>query len=169
MGNGLSVLRVDWTLGMTADRKILGIGSALGDDCAGWLVVRALREDPVLAQIPWQICELDRPGLGLLGYFEGSAEVVIVDAMASGAPIGTLRELQLDELAPLPRPDSTHGFGVAEAVELAKVLVALPPKLRLFGLEIDHDRWDLGPSATLLSAVPGAARRLVQCLLGNAP
>lgn len=154
---------------MTGDWKILGIGSALGDDCAGWLVVRALREDPVLAQAPWQLCELDRPGLGLLGYFDGSPEVVIVDAMASGAPIGTLRELQLNELTPLLRPASTHGFGVAEALDLAKVMAALPPKLRVFGLEVDHDRRDLAPSAALLAAVPGAARRLVQCLRENAP
>jgi len=151
---------------MSLDKKILGIGSALGDDCAGWLLVRALRDNPASTQwAQWQFYELDRPGSSLLEYFEGSEEVVIVDAMTSGAPLGTLWELQLEELLPLSRAASTHGFGVADALELAKALAALPPVLRVFGLEVDCKYRGPAPSAALLAAVPYAARRLAQCLL----
>ena len=150
---------------MSGTKKILGIGSALGDDCAGWLLVRALRDDVADAHLAaWQIYELDRPGLALLGWFEDADEVVIVDAMAGGAPPGALRELQLGDLTPLSRMSSSHGFGVAETLQLAGALDVLPPMLRVFGLEVNCADQGAAPSPALLAAVPYAARCLVQAL-----
>lgn len=147
-------------------KRILGVGSACGDDCAGWLIVRALRAQRKEAPASdWECCELDRPGLALLNWLEGAAEVIIVDAMLSGAPLGQWRELALADLGSLYQPSSTHALGVAQALQVANALSALPPRLRVFGVEVaDCAIFETGPSPALLAAIPNAVRRLTEAL-----
>ena len=63
-------------------------------------------------------------------------DVVVVDAVVSGDPPGTI--VEIDALAaPLPADVSwatTHGAGVAEGIELARVLGMLPKSLVLIGI-----------------------------------
>jgi len=76
-------------------------------------------------------------GAELMQAWEAVDRVLLVDAACSGATPGTLH--RFDPLkGPLPRDFfyySTHRFGVAEAVELAKVLGLLPPRLILCAIE----------------------------------
>ena len=63
-------------------------------------------------------------------------EVIIIDAVVTGASAGTVhcweRELPHVESG---APASTHGFGVGEAVRLARVLGKSPKSLRVYGIE----------------------------------
>jgi hydrogenase maturation protease len=108
----------------------------------------------------WSIAALDRPGLRLLALFEGAEAVVIVDGMISGARLGTVRELDLADLAPLGHHASSHGIGVAEALRLAETLGLLPPVLRVFGVEVAPDSADSLPA----DCVAAAARRIFRAL-----
>lgn len=145
--------------------RILGIGSPYGDDCAGWLLARALRDGASgLSPARWDIHELDRPGLALLGWFEGAHHVVLLDAMVGGGEPGQLRELGIDRLGTLVKTWSSHGIGVAEAVQLAAAVGKLPGALRVFGLEINPSPTGDTASAALLAVIPAAARRLVRLL-----
>ncbi len=69
--------------------------------------------------------------------WQGAAWVMLVDAVRSGAPPGTIH--RLDALAAsLPSGFfhySTHAFSVAEAVELARSLDQLPLHLVVYGIE----------------------------------
>jgi hydrogenase maturation protease len=63
--------------------------------------------------------------------------VVLVDAVSSGAEAGTIFRFNLAQQA---LPDefnlySTHAFGVPQAVELARVLQKLPPRISFIGVE----------------------------------
>jgi hydrogenase maturation protease len=112
---------------------ILGCGNAdRSDDAAGLLVVRRLRELGVDAY------EHSGETLALIETWSGSRDVVVVDAVLSGAPPGTITVWDARN-APLP-PDqfrcSTHAVGLAEAIELARVLDRLPAKLTLYGIEV---------------------------------
>ena len=118
--------------------RIIGIGSPLGDDQIGWRLVDFLRNYKSL-QTP--VCEislfaLDRPGVQLIEQLLGADIVVLIDAIKSGAAPGTLYrvanigDLEKDLLV------SSHGFGVAAALELAAALDVLPEKLLLYGVEI---------------------------------
>lgn len=74
------------------------------------------------------------------GLFELAAadNVVIIDAMVSGAAPGTIRvwdDLSWKPLAEIRLRASTHGFGVAEALDLACALNRLPRRLRIVGIE----------------------------------
>ena len=106
---------------------VLGIGNAeRGDDAAGRTVARLLQ-----GRLPddVEIAELEGEATELLAKFEGIDAAFLVDACWSGAPAGTIRRLDVN-VTPLQQglfSLSTHGFGLAEAVELARVLTQLPP------------------------------------------
>jgi hydrogenase maturation protease len=76
--------------------------------------------------------------LSLLEVWKDAESVILIDATRSGAEPGTLHRLD-GASQPLPvglmRHTSTHGFGVAEAVGLAKSLNQLPQKMVIFGIE----------------------------------
>lgn len=76
-------------------------------------------------------------GAWLIDLFAREPALVLIDATRSGAAPGTIH--RLDAFAePLPRPffaNSTHEFGLAEAVEVARRLGLLPAELRVVGIE----------------------------------
>ena len=56
--------------------------------------------------------------------------------MVTGAPSGTVQVWDgRHQLASIRINTSTHGLGVAEAIELAYVLDQLPIRLRVYGIE----------------------------------
>lgn len=67
----------------------------------------------------------------------GAIRVWLADAVMSGAPAGSVYRIDAAAAPLLPRPRcrSTHGLGVAEAVELARALGRLPQSLIVFGIE----------------------------------
>lgn len=109
------------------------------------------------------------PGEGteLMQAWEGVERVLLVDAACSGATPGTIH--RFDPLnGPLPRGFfyySTHRFGVAEAVELAKVLGLLPPRLTLYAIE--GGCFNAGDGLT--EPVALAAARLAGEILSDSP
>ena len=73
----------------------------------------------------------------LLDLWQGVADVVVVDAMRSGAVVGHVRRSAAGD-GPLPVDafaGSTHAFGLAEAVELGRALGVLPERLVIIGIE----------------------------------
>ena len=72
-----------------------------------------------------RVMRAGRPGASLIDLLEGSEPVVLVDVTQSGARPGTIHEMSMRALqkAALAQPNvSSHGFGPAEALELAEVL-----------------------------------------------
>ena len=139
-------------------RIVVGVGNDLrGDDAAGWEAVRRLAPSPGLV-----LHEHAGDAPGLVALWGPDDDVVVVDAVVSDAPPGTI--LELDALvAPLPADVSwatTHGAGVAEGIEMARVLGLLPKSLVLVG--IVAKQFDLGAPMTpeVERAVDEVARRL---------
>ena len=94
----------------------------------------------------------------LLDAFASSPEVILIDAIRSGAPPGTIHRFDATAHA-LPRDvfASTHSFGLAEAIELARALNRLPRRLTVYGIEAGD--FELG--APLTPAVAAAIDALV--------
>ncbi len=152
----------------TGRTVVLGIGNLdRGDDAAGRLAAR--RFERRLAEAGAQdsagraggrveVLERDGEPAALLAALDGAAAAVIVDASASGAPAGTVRRFDAAQ-APLPARQfglSTHGFGLAEALELARALGQLPPRCIVYAVE--GERFAAG--AELTPAVAAAVERL---------
>lgn len=133
--------------------RLLGIGSPLGADRAGWAVAEAVAEglgEP-------GACEcLDRPGAALVERLEEANDLILVDAMRAGLPAGEVRELAREEMLTGGPLLSSHGLGVAQALELARALGVVPEGLRVFGVEVaDLAEWPAhltGPAAAALLA-----------------
>jgi len=148
--------------------RIIGIGNDFrGDDGVGVFVARQLR-----GQLPPGVSVLEETGEGgaLLEAWKGAASVILIDAVRSGADPGTF--YRLDVLAErLPSeffPQSSHAFGVAEAVELARALNQLPPRLVLYGIEGDSFAAGVGLSPTVAqSAAKVAAELLAEVRCGT--
>jgi hydrogenase maturation protease len=113
--------------------RIIGIGSPLGDDAAGLVAARRLAAAPPRG---CQVIAADRPGAGLIDLLEGAAAVILIDAVRSDAAPGAIHVLNLREIGALgERLVSSHGIGVASAIELAAKLERAPVRGRLIGIE----------------------------------
>jgi hydrogenase maturation protease len=139
---------------------VIGVGNAWrGDDAAGLAVARRLRE---LAPNGMEVREHEGEATGLVEAWTGADHVVVVDAAASGAPAGTLWRFDAGA-RPLPARvlrSSTHAFGVPDAVELARALGRLPPRIEVCAIE----GADFAAGAALTSAVAVAVEHLAQTL-----
>jgi hydrogenase maturation protease len=119
-------------------RRLLIVGcgnAAAGDDSAGIEIVRRLSESGDCG------CDLraeTAPSVELLDIFPLADVILFVDAVTSGGVPGTLyltplpsKELQPSALGSL----SSHGWGLAEALKLARALGRTVPPLFLLGIE----------------------------------
>jgi hydrogenase maturation protease len=114
---------------------LIGVGNAWrGDDGAGLAVARRVRE---LAPAGIEVREVEGDATALVDVWWGAEHVVVVDAAQSGAAPGTVRRFDVGS-QPLPARSlrsSTHAFGVADAVELARSLDRLPGRLDVYAIE----------------------------------
>jgi hydrogenase maturation protease len=141
---------------------IIGCGNAdRGDDAAGLLVARRLRALGVEAR------EQSGEAAVLLENWKtvpAGQPVIVVDAVVSGSSPGSI--LLWDACsAPLRGKSfrcSTHGLGVAEAVELAAALGLLPRKLLIYGIEGARFEAGAEPSPEVLRAVDELAERIAR-------
>jgi hydrogenase maturation protease len=121
--------------GLAAAPLLIGVGhEGRRDDAAG---VRAARLVRALLWPRARMVECEGGATALLEAWQGEPAVLVVDAMSSGAPAGTVRRLDASR-GPLHAGfsrGSTHGLGLAEAVELARSLGQLPPSLVIYGIE----------------------------------
>ncbi len=100
------------------------------DDGAGGRVLELIGEDFETRLITGDCAQL-------IDLWAGRESVIIVDAAKSGAPIGTIHEFDAINTE-IPRGcfiHTSHEFGVAEAVEMARILGQLPERIYVFGIE----------------------------------
>lgn len=136
--------------------KIIGCGNPdRGDDQTGVLVSERLRELGVNAET-----HTGDP-LALLEKWCSDDDVILVDAIVTGAPAGTVRVWDLP-FVHIPRSTavSSHGFDVGQAVALAKILQKLPAHLRIYGIE--GRQFDVGadPSPEVVRAIEAVVRQV---------
>lgn len=156
---------------LTTTQLIIGVGNDMrGDDGAGWLVARLL-QDMSLPRV--HVLQRGGEGSALIDAWQGYKNVILVDAACSYAvndgaascrqPPGTLHRFDLTDgalPAILSSSLSSHAFGVAGAIDLARRLNRLPSLLTVYAIE-GHD-FTLGqpPSPPVTRAAHLLARRL---------
>jgi len=102
-----------------------------GDDAVGPLVADRLRAAGAV------VLECHDEPTRLLDAWAGLDLVVIVDAVSSGAPVGTVHRVDPGD-GPLPRDlglASTHAFSVPDALELGRALGQAPRRVIVVGVE----------------------------------
>lgn len=155
---------------------VVGLGSPdRGDDAVGVHVARAVA---ALAGPAVEVVEHEDP-TDLIELWSGRDRVVVVDAMCSGtgAAPGTVRLLETGaQLSPLPESawlrtgrGGTHAFGLATAVELARALRRLPPRVTVVGVEAGGLEHGSPLSSAVEAAVPGAVDAVLHAIREAAP
>jgi hydrogenase maturation protease len=143
---------------MTTATVIVGAGNAFRrDDGAGLVAARRLggslsRDARVVLK--------EGDFASLLGDWGETDAVVVIDATWSGSAPGTIRRYEAHQ-RPLPSRfsrSSTHAFGLAQTVELARALGRLPARLIVFGIE----GRDFNPGDGLSPAVDAAVDEVVR-------
>lgn len=109
-------------------RLVIGLGNPdRGDDAAGVRVAGRLRSVAAVES---------RRGTDVMDLWADADDVVVVDATRSARPPGTVVRIDATsgELPARSFP-SSHSFGLAETVELARALERLPGRLTVYGIE----------------------------------
>lgn len=122
--------------GETARRLVIGVGNQYhGDDAAGLEIARRIRAADVSSV---EVQECTGSVVELLDSWHGRPLVVLIDAVQSGFPPGTVHRFDaLAEVLPafFAGQVSSHGLGVPECIELARALDRLPKGLIVYGIE----------------------------------
>lgn len=150
---------------MTPRLLICGLGQRhRGDDAVGLEVVTAwAAQHPHLAQHPQvRVLALESPGLALLDPLSQAQAALLVDAVVSGAPPGTLHHLTPKDLAAFTGGSaSAHGWGLAETLGLAQTLgMRLAPEIQILGIE----GAGMAPGAGLSPAIQAAFPQILHAI-----
>ena len=139
--------------------KIIGCGNRdRGDDQAGIVAAERLRHLGLETEIH------SGDALALLDRWAATDDVILIDAVVTGAPVGAINTWELTPGKPAlsaiagDAAVSSHGFDIAKAIELACALGKLPNRLRIFGIEAAH--FDRG--AAMSPEVERAVDRVVE-------
>ena len=142
---------------------VIGVGNEYrGDDAVGLLIARRVAE---AGRGQARVVEESGEGGALMAAWQGAGLVILCDAVQSGAAPGTIHRLE-PARAPVPMGFfrySTHAFSVAEAIELARALGDLPPRMLVYGIE----GADYAAGLALSPAVAGAIDAVVRAVVAD--
>ena len=145
---------------------VIGVGQTLrGDDAAGVMAVQTWQAQyPHTAAHPDVRVEIEElPGLALIELLTGAERAVIVDAVDSGSPAGTLHLLNEQQLAGFESAyGSAHGIGVAEALHLGRTLNLddLPKYITILGIAAQQFEVGSAPSSEIATSLPQIAAEI---------
>ncbi len=131
---------------------VLGLGNILLQDEG--LGVRALERLVAQHSLPDQVQAMDGGTLGLvlLPYLEQATDLLILDAVQTGQPPGTLVRLEGSAIPSALSPKlSVHQVGLQELLALGDLQGTLPHRIVLWGMEPGSLDWGLELSSLVLS------------------
>jgi hydrogenase maturation protease len=146
---------------------VIGLGhDDRADDAAGPMVARL-----VAPHLPGEWCTTEHHGdlTALVDLCAGIDEVVIVDAIVSGAPAGTVHHVVLDD-DPAPSfasAGSSHGLGLLDALALGRTLGHVRGRVSLVGIEARQVAVGAPMTFEVQVALPLAAARVLEDALAT--
>jgi hydrogenase maturation protease len=140
---------------------VIGVGNRYrSDDAAGLVVI-----DELKSRLPdsVEIVEQSGDAAALIESWSGAERVFVIDAVFSNAAAGTILRYDANSgRVPCARfRCSTHMFGIAEAVEMARSLGELPSQLIIYGIEGESFATGTGVSPR----VKEASHKIVELLI----
>ena len=142
---------------------IIGMGNPLlSDDGVGIAVAHAVAER-LRNCMNLTVTELHTGGIRLMEAMAGFKRAVVVDAMLSGAPPGTLRRFDPKDFVTTKNTFSSHDTNFGTAYDLGVMAgVDLPERVSFWGIEArEFDLFGECFTDEVAAAVPGAVERIV--------
>lgn len=145
-----------------AGTVVLGLGNPLmGDDGLGLAVLAKLRDE---WEMPERVTLVDGGtwGMNLLPVIEDAAEVVLLDAIRTRVPAGTVVELEREQLPRyLAHKLSPHQVDLKEVLALAEFRGTLPERTVAIGAEPEAVELSTELTPVVAGAVEGVLARAV--------
>jgi hydrogenase maturation protease len=135
--------------------KIIAVGNSFyGDDGVGAAVLDRIRQDEVFPGA--ELVDVHTDALALLDHLAVGEKNVVVDAAQMGLDPGSAVGFRPDEVRLKIKSDhlSMHGFGLAEAFDLAGRLDRMPADVLIVGVEPERVEINRGLSKVVKEAVP---------------
>ena len=145
---------------MSSPILLIGIGNEYrSDDSIGLHVIRALKEQNLPETL---MIESSGDGAELIEMFSVARMAILIDAVTSGGEPGAMYRFDaLRQTIPAQLSlQSTHVFGVVEAIELARALDQLPPYLIIYAIEGGNFSIGIGLSSKASEAVQKVVERV---------
>lgn len=124
--------------------KLLGLGSPFGYDQLGWRAIKIFNQYYRIkfrTRILIHADSFDRPGIRLLKLMQGANLVFLIDAVVGNNTIGHIYRYEDQEINELKSLLSTHDVGLAQTLQLGRVLKCLPDKILFYGIEIGQNNY----------------------------
>lgn len=139
---------------------IVCIGNPLmGDDGVGIEVAKSLRKLNLGESVP--ILERQIIDVSILDQSEGASKLVIVDAVKSGGPPGSVVKFSPgDPGAPVLRAPLSHEQGLDDIVALAEKGGMRPPSVVVIGVEPEDCSPGEGLSVKVAGAIPSVLEEI---------
>ncbi len=135
--------------------KVFAVGNAFyGDDGVGAAVLDHARRQGLWPDS--ELVDLQTDALALIDHLDLDDLNVVIDAANMGLEPGSVVAFAPDEVQLKIKSDhlSMHGFGLAEAFDLARRLDKLPSRVLIVGVEPARVEINTGLSAQVAAAVP---------------
>lgn len=130
---------------------ILGLGNELlGDEGVGVHALRRLQQEKLPGSI--KVIEVGTAILDALPHFEQADRIIVMDAMKSDGPPGTVYRVPLDQCSGSACIASMHGFDIFRVLALAERHV--PPPVTVFGVEPQSLGWSMDLSPQVAESMP---------------
>ncbi|MGZ4962159.1 MAG: hydrogenase maturation protease [Limisphaerales bacterium] len=139
---------------------VIGVGNEYrGDDGLGILAARQLRKR-LIAEA--RIIESPCADTSLMETWKQYDSVILIDAVLSRSPPGTIHRFDARACTMPPHfcHCSSHAFGLADAIELARVMDWLPQNLIIYGVEKKECADDSSLSTEVAQALPNLVDRI---------
>lgn len=140
--------------------RVIGVGNEFrSDDGAGIFTAQLISEN----RLPGvEVIETFGEGVSLMSAWKEAAMVVIVDAIHSGSPAGTIYRFDAirEQIPARTFRHSNHTFSIVEAIETSRALGTLPDVLVVYGIEGENFSPGIGLTTVAERAAEETAHRI---------
>lgn len=152
-------------MGVENKTVVLGIGNLLmKDEGAGVHAVSILKENFSFSP---EVTVMDggTMGLDLLYFLEGAEKLLMIDAVSSGAPAGTVKICEGDDIPPSAWGKfSVHQIGLQDLVTAMRLTGQEPPQICLAGIEPRDVCLEIGLSPEVEKGLPALIETVIKKL-----
>jgi hydrogenase maturation protease len=142
---------------------VLGLGNLVhSDDGAGVHAIHALQRDE---RVPAGVTLIDggTQGMALLPHISNACRLLVLDAVDTSEPPGTLVRFEGQALRGLPGKASVHQLGFADLMAAMSLLGESPAEMVVLGVQPETTEWGAELSGPVEKALPG----LVDCVVAQ--
>ena len=115
--------------------RLIAIGSPFNDDSIAWRCLQDLEDNCQTSLLGFDVNYCGSPATDLMPLLHRSTPTLLVDALLDDSHPAQVQQLSLAQLAD-SHSLSSHGFSVAQMLQLAEHLNCLPENLWILGISV---------------------------------